>query len=47
MAAQPYMRTAWDSQKDAALGIIKNELGNEITKTAARLAKRKAKAAAG
>ncbi len=45
-APQPYMRPAWDSQKDAALEIIKNELGTEITKTAARLAKRKAKAAA-
>lgn len=46
MAAQPYMRPAWDSQKDAALGIIRTEMWEEIEKTAKRYAKRMAKKAA-
>lgn len=40
MAAQPYMRPAWDGEKYNALDIIKNELGGEIQKAAARAAKR-------
>lgn len=38
----PYMRPAWDQNKDKALDIIKNELGDEIQKAAARSAKRAA-----
>ncbi|WP_137131533.1 HK97-gp10 family putative phage morphogenesis protein [Rhizobium sp. FY34] len=40
---KPYMRPAWDSEKDTALEIIKTELGNEITKATQRAAKRAAK----
>ncbi|QPC87414.1 HK97 gp10 family phage protein [Mesorhizobium sp. NBSH29] len=39
----PYMRPAWDGNKDKALSIIVNELGGEIMKAAQRLAKRAAK----
>lgn len=39
---QPYMRPAWDAQKGRALEIVKNELGGEIAKSAARVAKRAA-----
>lgn len=39
----PYMRPAWDSRKNVALRIVKRELGKEIDKTVARLAKRAAK----
>lgn len=42
-APQPYMRPAWDEKQDAALDIIKAELGNEIEKSAARMAKKAAK----
>ena len=42
-AAHPYMRPAWDAEKDRALEIIKAQLGPEIMKTAARVAKRRAK----
>jgi HK97 gp10 family phage protein len=40
-AAQPFMRPAWDGNKDQALEIIKSDLGSEIEKAAARLAKRR------
>lgn len=39
---KPYMRPAWDSEQNRALGIIKDELGDEIKKTVARAAKRRA-----
>ena len=42
-AAQPYMRPAWDSKQGEALDNVKIELAKEITKTAARIAKKKAK----
>lgn len=41
--AQPYMRPAWDANKDAALDVIKTELRTEIIKAAKRLAKKAAK----
>ena len=40
-APQPFMRPAWDSTKDQALNIIKNELGNEIIRAARRLGRSK------
>jgi len=43
---QPYLRPAWDAQKHAVLERIKAGLGPEITKTAKRLAKRRAAKAA-
>ncbi len=43
---QPFMRPAWDSEKDGVLRSIKSTLGDEIEKTAKRLAKRAAKAKA-
>jgi HK97 gp10 family phage protein len=39
--AQPFMRPAWDENKDQALDIIKSDLGSEIEKAAARLAKKR------
>ncbi|UVI39247.1 HK97-gp10 family putative phage morphogenesis protein [Qipengyuania spongiae] len=39
--AQPFMRPAWDTQGPKALEIVKRDLGDEIEKTAARLAKRR------
>lgn len=39
----PYMRPAWDANKNLALDIIKNDLGDEIIKAAKRLAKKAAK----
>lgn len=45
-AAQPHFRPAWDSEKRPTLERIKNTLGDEIMKTAKRLAKRAAKLAA-
>lgn len=42
-AAEPYMRPAWDGNKDRALDTIKTELGAEIMKAAQRLAKRAAR----
>lgn len=42
-AAEPYMRPAWDGNKDRALDTIKSELGAEIMKAAQRLAKRAAR----
>lgn len=41
--AQPFMRPAWDSQKNTALGLIKTNLADEIEKARARLAKKTAK----
>lgn len=38
---QPYMRPAWDGNKDKALEIIKAELGNEIIKAARRVGRSK------
>lgn len=43
---QPFMRPAWDANKDEVLDIIKSELGDEITKAAARLARKAARLAA-
>lgn len=42
---QPFMRPAWDRTKDQVLQRVKQFLGDEIQKTAARAAKRAAKAA--
>lgn len=42
--AQPFMRPAWDVTQDQALEIIKDQLGNEIEKSAARLARKAARA---
>lgn len=41
MAAQPYMRPAWDAGKMQALETIKDEMWNEIAKAAKRAAKRR------
>jgi HK97 gp10 family phage protein len=50
MPPQPFMRPAWDQEKDGVLATIKAELGGEIEKAARRLAvraaRRTAKAAA-
>lgn len=43
---QPFMRPAWDEKAQAALEVIKTTLGDEIEKTAARIAKRAAAKAA-
>lgn len=43
---QPFMRPAWDSNKDQVLETIKRDLGDEIMKTARRQAARAAKLAA-
>ena len=40
--AHPYMTPAWEGEKRHALEIIKDKLGDEIRKTAARVAKRAA-----
>lgn len=42
-AAQPYMRPAWDSNKAKVLENIKRDLGDEIEKSAARLARKAAR----
>lgn len=42
MAAKPYMRPAWDANKNNTLTIIKSDLAREIQATAKRVAKRKA-----
>lgn len=39
----PFIRPAWDSQRDAALQAITTELAEQILKAAARQAKRKAR----
>lgn len=43
---RPYMRPAWDQNKDKALDIIASELSGEIQKAAARAAARAARKAA-
>lgn len=42
-APHPYMRPAWDGNKERSLDIVKEELGDEIEKAAARLARKAAK----
>lgn len=39
---RPYLRPAWDGGKDKVLAIIKDDLGDEIIRTAKRAAKRNA-----
>jgi HK97 gp10 family phage protein len=39
--AQPYMRPAWDSEKQRALDIIKSDLSDEIIKAARRVGRSK------
>ena len=39
--AQPFMRPAWDGEQQAALDIVKAELGNEIILAARRVARSK------
>ncbi len=46
MPAQPYMRPAWDGQKDNALGRLRDDLATEIKKAVARAERRAARAAA-
>lgn len=41
--AQPFLRPAWDGQKNTALGLIKTEIADEIEKARVRLAKKTAK----
>ena len=41
--AQPFMRPAWDYNQEKALQIVKRDLGTQIEKTAARVAKKRAK----
>lgn len=43
---QPFMRPAWESGKERALDIGKNEMGNEIGDAAARLSRKAARLAA-
>ncbi len=38
--AQPFMRPAWEQEKENALAIVKNELGGEIEKARLRIAKK-------
>ena len=44
--AQPFLRPAWDANKDQALRTIADDLGNEIAKAAARVARKTARLAA-
>lgn len=44
--AQPFARPAWDETQNDAFAIVKTELGDEIEKTAARLARKAARLAA-
>lgn len=44
---QPFMRPAWDGQKSQVLDGIAGDLWSEINKAAARVAKKRAKAANG
>lgn len=46
MAANPYMRPGFDAEAEATIRRVGDTLGPEIEKSAARLAKRRAKAAA-
>lgn len=41
---QPFMRPAWNAGADRALDYIKDNLGDEIAKAAAKVAKKRAKA---
>jgi HK97 gp10 family phage protein len=43
---QPFMRPAWEGEKEGALEIVKNQLGDEIQAAAERAARRAAKRAA-
>ncbi|MBO0750436.1 MAG: HK97 gp10 family phage protein [Porphyrobacter sp.] len=43
--AQPWMRPAWDANKEGALATIGSELGTEIKKAADRVARKAAKRA--
>lgn len=43
---QPFLRPAWDANRDEALDRIKTELGQEIDRAAARLARKAARRAA-
>jgi HK97 gp10 family phage protein len=43
---QPFMRPAWDSEKEGVFAGIKQDLWEEIEKAAARLARKAARAAA-
>lgn len=45
--AQPFGRPAWAETQDEALDIIARELGNEIEKSRARLARKASRIAAG
>lgn len=45
--AEPWLRPAWDQNKEGALNTIANDLGGEIEKAAARLARKAARAARG
>lgn len=42
---QPFMRPAWDQNKDKVLDIVKTELGGEIEKAAQRAARKAARLA--
>jgi len=46
MPPQPFLRPAWDANKEDVLQLIKDELGEEITKAAARVARKTARLAA-
>lgn len=46
MAPQPFMRPAWDAERDRVLELIRTEMGDEITKAAGRLARKTARLAA-
>lgn len=41
--AQPFMRPAWNANGQKALEIVKDQLGSEIEKAAARLARKRAR----
>lgn len=43
-AAQPYMRPAWDQDKDALLARIRAELKSEVDKAVARMIRKQARA---
>ena len=45
-AARPFLRPAWDANKETVLEDFKNKLWKEIAKAAARVARKNAKAAA-
>lgn len=44
MPAHPYMRPGWEASQDQALAIITKDLGTEIEKARARLARKAARA---